>query len=31
MGPQLFVIDPVDRLKPAKDSSVALMQAAERT
>ncbi|MFM7311766.1 MAG: glutathione synthase, partial [Cyanobium sp.] len=30
MGPQLFVIDPVDRLKPAKDSSVALMQAAER-
>ena len=30
MGPQLFMIDPVDRLKPAKDSSVALMQAAER-
>jgi glutathione synthase len=30
MGPQLFVIDPIDRLKPAKDSSVALMQAAER-
>jgi glutathione synthase len=29
MGPQLFVIDPIDRLKPAKDSSVALMQAAE--
>jgi glutathione synthase len=30
MGPQLFVIDPIDRLKSAKDSSVALMQAAER-
>jgi glutathione synthase len=29
-GAQLFVIDPIDRLKPAKDSSVALMQAAER-
>jgi glutathione synthase len=29
-GAQLFVIDPVDRLRPAKDSSVALMQAAER-
>ena len=30
MGPQLFVIDPITRLNPAKDSSVALMQAAER-
>ena len=30
MGPQLFVIDPIARLNPAKDSSVALMQAAER-
>jgi glutathione synthase len=29
-GAQLFVIDPIDRLKPAKDSSVALMQAAQR-
>jgi glutathione synthase len=29
-GAQLFVIDPVERLNPAKDSSVALMQAAER-
>jgi len=29
-GAQLFVIDPIDRLRPAKDSSVALMQAAER-
>jgi glutathione synthase len=27
---QLFVIDPITRLNPAKDSSVALMQAAER-
>jgi glutathione synthase len=27
---QLFVIDPIARLNPAKDSSVALMQAAER-
>lgn len=27
---QLFVIDPIDRLNPAKDSSVALMQAAGR-
>jgi len=26
----LFVVDPLDRLKPAKDSSVALMQAAHR-
>ncbi|MEB3350187.1 MAG: glutathione synthase [Cyanobacteriota bacterium] len=26
----LFVVDPVDRLQPAKDSSVALMQAASR-
>ncbi|TVS01336.1 MAG: glutathione synthase [Cyanobium sp. PLM2.Bin73] len=29
-GAQLFVVDPVERLNPAKDSSVALMQAAER-
>ena len=29
-GAQLFVIDPIERLKPTKDSSVALMQAAER-
>jgi glutathione synthase len=29
-GAQLFVIDPIARLNPAKDSSVALMQAAER-
>ena len=27
---QLFVIDPITRLNPAKDSSVALMQAAQR-
>jgi glutathione synthase len=27
---QLFLVDPIDRLKPAKDSSVALMQAAQR-
>jgi glutathione synthase len=27
---QLFVIDPITRLKPAKDTSVALMQAAQR-
>ena len=27
---QLFVIDPISRLRPAKDSSVALMQAAQR-
>ena len=27
---QLFVIDPIGRLNPAKDSSVALMQAAQR-
>jgi len=30
MAPMLFVIDPIARLNPAKDSSVALMQAAER-
>ncbi len=29
-GAQLFLIDPIARLNPAKDSSVALMQAAER-
>ncbi|SBO44912.1 glutathione synthase [Cyanobium sp. NIES-981] len=29
-GAQLFVIDPISRLKPAKDSTVALMQAAQR-
>jgi glutathione synthase len=29
-GAQLFVIDPIARLNPAKDSSVALMQAAQR-
>jgi len=29
-APQLFVIDPIARLNPAKDSSVALMQAAQR-
>jgi len=29
-GAQLFVIDPIARLNPLKDSSVALMQAAER-
>nr|WP_225867234.1 glutathione synthase [Cyanobium sp. PCC 7001] len=29
-GAQLFVIDPITRLKPAKDSTVALMQAAQR-
>jgi len=28
--PQLFVVDPLERLRPAKDSSVALMQAAQR-
>ena len=27
---QLFVIDPIERLNPARDSSVALMQAAQR-
>jgi glutathione synthase len=27
---QLFVVDPITRLRPAKDSSVALMQAAQR-
>ena len=30
MARQLFVVDPVERLRPEKDSSVALMQAAER-
>ena len=30
MASQLFVIDPIARLNPAKDSSVALMQAAQR-
>jgi glutathione synthase len=30
VGSQLFVIDPIARLNPAKDSSVALMQAAHR-
>jgi glutathione synthase len=29
-GAQLFVIDPIERLNPAKDSSVALMQASQR-
>jgi glutathione synthase len=29
-GAQLFVIDPIERLNPAKDSSIALMQAAQR-
>ena len=29
-GAQLFVIDPIERLNPAKDSSVALMEAAQR-
>jgi glutathione synthase len=29
-GAQLFVIDPITRLNPAKDSTVALMQAAQR-
>ena len=28
--PQLFLVDPIERLRPAKDSSVALMQAAQR-
>lgn len=28
--PQLFIVDPIARLRPAKDSSVALMQAAQR-
>lgn len=27
---QLFIIDPIERLRPTKDSSVALMQAAQR-
>ena len=30
-GAQLFVIDPIERLKPAKDSSVALMEAVQRS
>jgi glutathione synthase len=30
LAAQLFVIDPISRLQPEKDSSVALMQAAER-
>ena len=30
MGRQLFIVDPVARLRPEKDSSVALMQAGER-
>ena len=30
MASQLFVIDPIARLNPAKDSSVALIQAAQR-
>lgn len=29
-GAQLFVVDPIERLSPARDSSVALMQAAQR-
>lgn len=29
-GSQLFVIDPIERLRPAKDSSVALMEAVQR-
>jgi glutathione synthase len=29
-GAQLFIIDPIERLNPARDSSVALMQAAQR-
>ncbi len=28
--PQLFVLDPIQRLRPTKDTSVALMQAAQR-
>ncbi|MCT0199806.1 glutathione synthase [Synechococcus sp. CS-1325] len=28
--PQLFIVDPISRLRPSKDSSVALMQAAQR-
>lgn len=31
VGAQLFVIDPIERLKPAKDSSVALMEAVQRS
>ncbi|HJL68947.1 MAG TPA: glutathione synthase, partial [Prochlorococcaceae cyanobacterium Gl_MAG_24] len=27
---QLFVLDPLERINPAKDSSAALMQAAQR-
>ena len=30
MGRQLFLIDPIGRLRPEKDSSVALMQAGQR-
>ncbi len=30
-GAQLFVIDPIERLRPAKDSSVALMEAVQRS
>ena len=30
MGRQLFLIDPIERLRPEKDSSVALMQAGQR-
>jgi glutathione synthase len=30
LGAQLFVVDPIARLRPTKDSSVALMQAAQR-
>ncbi|QPN62382.1 glutathione synthase [Synechococcus sp. CBW1004] len=30
-GAQLFVIDPIERLKPSKDSSVALMEAVQRS
>ncbi len=29
-GAQLFILDPIERLQPARDSSVALMQAAQR-
>mgnify|MGYP006277871541 CR=1 FL=1 len=30
-GAQLFVIDPIERLRPAKDSSIALMEAVQRS
>jgi len=30
-GAQLFVVDPIERLRPAKDSSVALMEAVQRS